>query len=84
VFGTTAAWTVALCAGAAAVAYTAWARFDEPAYDAQAEFFAKYKPSFSTPRNSWARAKYVYVLAFVVAYAVLCLTPEVFFAFMGW
>jgi len=64
--------------GAAMVAIYSWTRFDEPSCDSQSEYFARYKPRFSTSYARYARAKWGYVVAIVLLYGVFSLVPELF------
>src|SRR5262249_53355924 len=56
---------------------------DEPSYDSQSEYFARYKPRFSTSHARYARAKWAYVGAIIVIYVAFTLVPELFSAVSG-
>jgi hypothetical protein len=76
-------WVVALCFGVFVVGMYSWSRFDEPSYDSQTEYFARYKPRFATSYARYARAKCGYVAALVLIYVVFSLVPELFYAIAG-
>ena len=69
-------WIITICFGAAAVGVCSWSRFDEPSYDSRSEYFARYKPRFSTSYARYARAKWGYVWALISVYFVFSLIPE--------
>jgi len=71
-------WIITICFGAVSVGMSSWSRFDEPSYDSQSEYFARYKPRFSTSYARYAWAKWGYVWAIISVYFVFSLTPEYF------
>jgi len=71
-------WMVALCFGTVVVAMYSWTRFDEPSYDSQSEYFARYKPRFATSSQRYWRAKWSYVGAITLMFFVFSLVPELF------
>jgi hypothetical protein len=79
----TTKWVVALIAGVFLVGIYSWSRFDEPSYAAQAEYFARYKPRFSTSRTRYLRAKWGYTCSIVFLFIVLSLLPELVDALVG-
>jgi hypothetical protein len=76
--GPTANWVVVLCVGAIMVAFYSVSRFDEPSYDSQSEYFARYKPRFSTAYAKYSRAKSLYILAILLCYFLISLIPDLF------
>ena len=76
-------WIIAICFGAMMVGVYSWSRFDEPSYDSQSEYFARYKPRFATSYARYARAKWGYVCAIVLVYLIFSAVPELFAAFAG-
>src|SRR5436190_7096154 len=72
-------WIVALLFGAAIVGVCFWSRFDEPSYTGS-DYFARYKPRFSTSRRRYTRAKLGYVGSIVIVFLVLSAVPEIFYA----
>jgi hypothetical protein len=71
-------WIITICFGAVSVGMSSWTRFDEPSYDSQSEYFARYKPRFSTSYARYAWAKWGYIWAIISVYFVFSLTPEYF------
>jgi len=76
-------WLLALALGAIVVGMESWVRFDEPSYDSQAEYFARYKPRFSTSSQRYWRAKWGYIVAILLLYLLFALVPEILAAFTG-
>lgn len=76
-------WIVALCFGAIVVGMYSWVRFDEPSCDAQSEYFARYKPRFSTSSNRYWRAKWGYIGAITLLYFIFSFVPQIFTALSG-
>src|SRR5262245_2206464 len=74
----TSIWVIAMCFGAFMVGIYSWSRFDEPSYDSQSEYFARYKPRFSTSHARYARAKWAYLVAIILIYGGFTLVPELF------
>jgi hypothetical protein len=60
-----------------------WTRFDEPSYDGQSEYFARYKPRFATSSQRYWRAKWSYVGAITLMFLVFSLVPELFIGLAG-
>lgn len=75
-------WLASLSFGALIVGVCYWSRFDEPSYDDTSEFFARYKPRFSTSRRRYARARLGYVLAILIAFLIFSVAPEVLYALL--
>lgn len=71
---------IAVCFGALMVGIHSWSRFDEPSYNTQSEYFARYEPKFATYHTLCQRAKWAYVGAVVAIYIILSLAPGVFTA----
>src|SRR5262245_20858651 len=67
-----------LLLGAAMVAIYSWSRFDEPSYDSQSEYFARYKPRFATSQTRYARAKLGYLFAIILLFLALSLVPGLY------
>ena len=76
-------WLLALALGAIVVGMELWVRFDEPSYGSQAEYFARYKPRFSTSSQRYWRAKWGYIVAILLLYFLFALVPELLAAFTG-
>src|SRR5262245_61708379 len=76
-------WMLALGFGAIVVAMYSWTRFDEPSYDSQSEYFARYKPRFATSSQRYWRAKWSYVGAITLTFFVFSLVPEPFIGLAG-
>jgi hypothetical protein len=76
-------WIVALCFGAVVVAMYSWVRFDEPSCDSQSEYFARYKPRFSTSSKRYWRAKWGYIGAITLLFFIVSFVPQVFTALAG-
>jgi hypothetical protein len=74
---------VFFCFGAAMVGFYSWSRFDEPSCDSQSEYFARFKPRFSTSYTFYRRAKLGYVCAIVLLYGILSFVPELFVVLAG-
>ena len=74
---------VFLCFGAAMVGIYSWSRFDEPSCDTQSEYFARFKPRFSTSYTLYTRAKLGYACAIILLYCILSFVPELFVALAG-
>jgi hypothetical protein len=72
-----------LCFGAAMVGIYSWSRFDEPSCDGQSEYFARFKPRFSTSYALYSRAKLGYVCAIILLYCIASFVPELFIALAG-
>src|SRR5215831_10103862 len=79
----TSIWVIAMCFGAFMVGIYSWSRFDEPSYDSQSEYFARYKPRFSTSHARYARAKWAYLVAIILIYGGFTLVPELFSTLAG-
>ncbi len=76
----TGKWIIAFIFGALMIGLYSWSRFDEPSYDSQSEYFARYKPRFSTSYMRYARARLAYLGAMLLIYAIFSLVPELFAA----
>jgi len=72
-------WFFALLVGATMITFYFWHQFDEPSYDSSTEYFAKYKPRFSTYATQYVYAKYEYVLLFLGVYLIFSFVPEIFY-----
>lgn len=81
----TTKWMIVFLVCAAGIILVSWSRFDEPSYDSQSEYFARYKPRFSTSYKRYIRARLAYIGAILSIYAVFSLVPELFttFAYLG-
>jgi hypothetical protein len=80
--GPTTTWIVALLFGAIIVGFKFWFWFDEPSFDTETEYFSRYKPRFSTYYPRYTRARYGYVLTFIIIFVVFSAVPEIFLAVM--